>query len=135
MKTNRWTGIGLCLTLLAAGVSCGDPATAPTQTGNVMVSLATPDPDDGVVLVALFGPGFGSVYAANASYRVFTLAASPTEMRVLVVGDLAPGPLLSVNVDDPDRIGEYHGTVVQVAARSDELRTVLAEYQVTFAAR
>lgn len=134
MSTNRWTRIGLSLTLLAAGVSCGDPSTAP-RAGNVTVALTTPNPDDGVVLVALFGPGFADISPASASYRVFPLTASPTEIHVLVVGDLVAGPLFSVNVNDAGRIGEYNGRVLQAASRSDVVHTVSTDYELTFAAR
>jgi hypothetical protein len=115
------------------GLGCGDNAIAP-KPGNAIVSFTTPDADDGVVLLALFGPGFADIQPANGSYRVYSLAASPTEVHVLVVGDLAAGALLTVNVDDPGRLAEYHGTVVEVASRSDEVRTVVPGYDVTFAA-
>ena len=134
MRTKRWIGLGLSLGLLGTGLACGDNPIAP-QGGNVTVSLTTPNPDDGAVLVALFGPGFSSIQPASTSYRVYSLSASPTEVRILVVGDLSAGALLTLKVNDPSRIGEYHGTVVQAASRSDELRTVSTDYDVTFAAR
>lgn len=133
MRTKRWIGLGLSLGLLGTGLACGDNPAAP-QAGNVTVSLTTPNPDDGVVLVALFGPGFTNVQPASAAYRVYSLTASPTEVRVLVVGDLSTGALLTLNVNDPSRIGEYHGTVIQAASRSDEVRTVSTDYDLTLAA-
>ena len=132
MRTMRWIGLGLSLGLLGTGLACGDNPIAP-QAGNVTVSLTTPNADDGVVLVALFGPGFSTVKPASTSYRVFSLTASPTEVHVLVVGDLSTGALLTLNVNDPSRIGDYHGTVIQAASRSDEVRTVSTGYDLTFA--
>ena len=134
MRTVRWIGLGLSLGLLGTGLACGDNAVAP-KAGDVTVSLTTPNADDGVVLVALFGPGFTDIQPANASYKVYSLTASPTEVHILVVGDLVAGPVLTLNVNDPSRIGDYHGTVVQVASRSDEPRTVLPGYEVAFAVR
>lgn len=133
MRTTRWIGLGLSLGLLGTGLACGDNPIAP-QVGSVTVSLTTPNPDDGVVLLALFGPGFTSIQPASAAYRMYSLTASPTEVRVLVVGDLAAGPVLTLNVNDPSRIGEYHGTVIQSASRNDEVRTVSSDYHLTFAA-
>ena len=134
MRTVRWIGLGLSLGLLGTGLACGDNAVAP-KAGDVTVSLTTPNADDGVVLVALFGPGFADIEPASASYRVYSLTASPTEVHILVVGDLAAGPVLRLNVNDPGKIGQYHGTVVQVASRNDEVRTVVPGYDVTFAPR
>ena len=135
MKTVRWIRIGLTLALFAGSASCGDPATAPRHAGTLAVSLKTPNTDDGAVLLALFGPGVADVQPANSAYRVYSLIASPTEARFLVVGDLSTGPLLTFKVDDSGRIGEYHGTVLQAAARTDEVRTVSTDYELTFATR
>lgn len=54
---------------------------------------------------------------------------------MLVVGDLTAGPALTPNLDDPDRLAEYHGSVVEVATRNDEIRATLSEYDLTFVAR
>lgn len=136
MTTHRWIGLGLSLGLLVTAPGCGDNAVAPKpQAGSVTVSLTTPNADDGAVLVALFGPGFTRIQPASAAYRVYSLTASPTEVRILVVGDLSTGALLSLDVDDPARIAEYHGTVLQAASRDDIVHTVSTDYDLTFAAR
>ena len=136
MRTLRWTTAGIGLTLLAASLSCGEPSAGPGPlTGNATVSLVTPNPDDGALLLVIFGPGAADIRPANASYRVFSLTASPEEARVLVVGDLVAGPLLTLSVGDVNRIGDYHATAVEVASRSDEIRPTLLDYDLTFAAR
>ena len=136
MRTNRWIGLGLSLGLLVTALSCGgDNAVAPRAPGTMTVSLTTPNTDDGAVLVALFGPGFTNIRPASASYRVYSLTASPTEIHILVVGDLSTGALLSLDIDDPARIAEYHGTVIQAASRDDIVHTVSTDYDLTFAAR
>jgi hypothetical protein len=132
MRTMRWIGLGLSLGLLGTGLACGDNPIA-SKPASVTVSLTTPNPDDGVVLVALFGPGFTDPQPASAAYRLYSLTATPTEVHVLVVGDLSTGALLTLNVNDPSRIGDYHGTVIQAASRSDEVRTVSTDYDLTFA--
>lgn len=134
MRTIRMIGLGLSLGLLGAGLACGDNAIAP-KVGSVTVSLTTPNPDDGAVLLALFGPGFTNIQPASASYRLYSLTASPTEVRILVVGDLSAGALLTLDIGDPAKIGEYHGTVIQAASRSDVVHTVSTDYDLTFAER
>jgi hypothetical protein len=136
MRTQRWIGLGLSLGLFVTALGCGgNDAVAPKAGGHMTVSLTTPNTDDGVVLVALFGPGFTNIQPASASYRVYSLTASPTEIRILVVGDLSTGALLSLDTDDPARIAEYHGTVIQAASRDDIVHTVSTDYDLTFAAR
>lgn len=134
MRTNRWIGLGLGLGLLVTALGCGgDNAVAPRAPGTMTVSLTTPNTDDGVVLLALFGPGFTNIQPASASYRLYSLTASPTEVRILVVGDLSTGALLTLDIGDPARIAEYHGTVIQAASRDDIVHTVSADYDLTFA--
>lgn len=134
MRTNRCIALGLSLGLVVTGLACGGDTIAP-KVGSVTVSLTTPNPDDGVVLLALFGPGFTNIQPASAAYRLYSLTASPTEVRILVVGDLSAGALLTLNVDDPARIAEYHGTVIQAASRDDILHTVSTDYDLTFGER
>lgn len=134
MRTNRWIGLGLGLGLLVTALGCGgDNAVAPRAPGTMTVSLTTPNTDDGVVLLALFGPGFTNIQPASASYRLYSLTASPTEVRILVVGDLSTGALLTLDIGDPARIAEYHGSVIQAASRDDIVHTVSADYDLTFA--
>ena len=134
MNILRWMRRGLTIAVLALAAACGDAATG-VKAGNVTVSLVTPNADDGAVLVAVFGPAPAAIQAASAAYRVYSFTASPNEVRVLVAGDLSAGALLTLSVDDPGRIAEYHGTVVEVASRTDEIRPSLLEYELTFAAR
>lgn len=134
MNASRWTWLGLSLALLAAGTSCGDAPAGPGA-GTVTVSLVTPNTDDGAVLLAVFGPAPADIRPSSTGQRLYAFTASPTEVRVLVVGDLEAGPLLTFAVSDPGRIREYHGSVVEAASRSDAVRTTLAAYDVTFAPR
>ena len=135
MRTIRWTPIGLSLAIVAASVSCGDSTAPAPAAGNVTVSLVTPHADDGVVRLTLFGPEFTDIQPASSAYRVYAFTASPTEVHVLVVGDLTAGAILTLRVNDPGKIGEYHGSVKEAASRSDEVHPVSTDYDLTFAAR
>ena len=43
-------------------------------------------------------------------------------MRVIVVGPLTPGPLLTVNVADVGRISSYTSALVEVAGRDGNIK-------------
>jgi hypothetical protein len=133
MTPMRWTRIGLSLALLGVGLSCGGASMGP-KAGTATVSLVTPNGDDGAVLVTLTGPGLANAQSASSSYHVYWRAVSPSEVRAIVVGDLTAGAVLTVSIDDVGKIGQYGGTVVEAASRSDVVRSSTAGYGVKFAA-
>src|SRR5512146_2634509 len=131
MNAIRWTGIRMTLAARAAGG--GDNTTGP-KAGTATVSLVTPNADDGVVLLTLTGPGLANVQSASSSYKVYWRVVSPSEVRAIVVGNLASGAVLTASVDDVGKVGQYAGTVVEAASRTDVVRGSTAGYGVTFAA-
>lgn len=133
MTPTRWTGIGLSLALLGVGLGCGGGSTGP-KAGTATVSLVTPNADDGAVLITLTGPGLANPQSANSAYHVYWRVVSANDVRAIVVGDLASGAVLTVDVDDVGKIGQYVGSVVEAASRNDVVRTSVAGYGVTFAA-
>lgn len=118
--------------LLAAAFACGD-STAPPQSGTLTASLTAPAGGEGAVLLDITGPGIANVQVANSSYRMFWHLNSSTEAHVIVIGDIVAGPLFTVDGSAAgNRASAYSADVMQVAGRSDSLRTDLSGYQVTF---
>jgi hypothetical protein len=134
MSTRRHLALGFALLGLGGGLACGggSGSTGPTA-GTATVSLVTPNADDGAVLLTLTGPNFANVVSASASYHAYVRTVSPGEVRVILVGDLAAGVVLTTAVDDVSKIGQYGGTVAEAASRSDVVRSSTAGYGVTFA--
>jgi hypothetical protein len=132
MNAMRWTRIGLGVALLGAGPACGGNSTGP-KAGTMAVSLVTPNADDGAVLLTLTGPGLANVQASSSSYRVYWRAASANEVHAVVVGNLSAGAVLTVDVDDLGKVGQYAGAVDEVASRTDQVRASVTGYGVTFA--
>lgn len=123
--------------LAAAVVVCGTAAcrdaVQPPQPGSVVASLTTPAHDDGAVLAVLTGTTFGEVLPASTSYRVYFRLASPTELRVVVLGNIVPGPLFTVGVPDIRQVGTLQASVADVAGRADTARASLSGYALTLA--
>lgn len=134
MISARICMIAMGLALLG-GLACGGDSGTGTTTGTAAVSLATPNADDGAVLVTLTGPGVSNPQAGSSAYDVYFRVVSADELRVLVIGDLSNGVLVTVGVGAVGSIGQYSGTVVEVASRTDVLRVSLAGYSLAFAAR
>lgn len=134
MTLQRWTGIGLGLVLLGAGLACGGGGSTGPKAGTATVSLVTPNTDDGAVLLTLTGPGLANAQSASSAYHVYWRAVSAGEVRAIVVGDLTAGAVLTVSIDDVSKVGQYSGTVAEAASRSDVVRGSTTGYGVTVAA-
>jgi hypothetical protein len=130
MKLRRTIILGAAL---VAGAGCGRDSTAPTQVSTVrgaVVSLRTPNADDGAVVITLRGPDLTGVQAASGSYLVYSRPTGAGELRVIVMGDLTVGPVLRLTFAGPQSLTTYSAFIEQVATRSDALRDGLAGYEV-----
>lgn len=116
--------------LALAAAACGDSTSSTPRTLTVSLASAT---TDGAVLLTLSGPELPAPQPANPSYRVFWRLASSGEMRVMVFGALAEGPLFTMVVPG-GRASDYAGSVLQVADRSDALRSSVSGYQIAISA-
>ncbi len=117
--------------LLGGTAACNDDdpvgPTGPTA-GVLMVTLDTPNPDDGAILIVITGPGMSEIGSTNAAHY-FRYALSGNTLTAVFVGDLEDGSLLEVRVPDVDALASYTATIHQVARRNSELRDSLAGYE------
>lgn len=123
----------LALALLPALLlpACEDAA-EPVVPGTVLISLATPAADEGAAMVTLRGPGITDVRAANSSHQLFWRLVSDEEARVVILGPMTAGPLLTAQVADVNRPHLYTAEVAEIAARDGALRSDTRGYAVTF---
>jgi hypothetical protein len=115
--------------LLGAGLAlqaCSDNGPVVTQ-GTAVVSLST-TATDGAILVRVMGPGFATPRPGGSGTVVHWRQVSETEIVVAVFGAISSGALFAVEIPDTRRVGEYVGTVLQVADRNDDLRPTLSGY-------
>jgi len=133
MSSSRW--IFAVLAALLVSVACSDnPSGSVAQGGTLTLRLTTPHTDDGAMTFAVTGPPIDSVMAVNASLRLFTRRASggPTIIAV-VVGAVANGAVVTLQVPDVGAAAGYTARIVEVADRQDALRASLAGYALTVA--
>lgn len=131
MNSTRHVIGAIVVAALAGLPACGDDATAPPTSGTATVSFVTPSTDDGALLLSITGPGIRDAQSASFNYRAYWRVVSATELRLIVVGDLASGVVATVTVNDLGRIGEYQARVLEVASRTDVVRASTAGYGVT----
>ena len=120
----------LCLAVAVTAIApaCDKTPAAPPVAGTAIVSLNSPNEDDGALLITLRGPGVSAAQSASSDYLVYWRLAGEGEIRVLVLGELEPGPLFRVQLEATNRLSEYSATIEQVATRQDMLRTDMSGY-------
>ena len=115
--------------VFASGCDAGEPATP--QPGELVVSLATPGPADGAMLVTITGPDAVSLVQPAVADGVVRARIQGTTTTVAVFGTLMDGPLLRISVPDVRQAKRYTATVREAADSSNQLRASLAGYALT----
>jgi uncharacterized protein (DUF2141 family) len=108
------------LALPVALATCSVPTA-----GDLTVSLVTPNSDDGAIVVrvtASQSKEITSAAVACTGCRIFAEQPSATELRAVVTGNLAAGPLVRISVSDTGAPTAYAVQIVQVASRTYRLR-------------
>jgi hypothetical protein len=135
----------LTVAALALAIGCSsDHATSPSPPapppppplpapGNAVVSLTTPNSDDGAVVVALRGPGLTTPEASDSATLFYSRMASDSEARVIVVGNVTSGPIFNFKIAHGKDVSAYSAIIQQVATRGDSLRANTNGYTLTIA--
>ena len=119
----------ILLLAIAVALACDKTPEEPATPGTAVVSFATPNEDDGGLLLTLRGPGLTAVRSSSSEYVVYWRLVGPEEARVMVLGDILPGPLFTVELAAANRLDEYAASIDQVATRNDALRGGASGYE------
>jgi hypothetical protein len=108
-------------------VACDDDAgLAPEATaGTMIVSLATPNLDDGAIMFTVSGGAIDSPALLDLGHVLYVMEGTNT-ISAIIAGDIAAGELLEFDVPDVD--ATYTATITQVADRMNDLRDPLTGY-------
>ena len=110
---------------LVAIAACDDGGTGPDDfdgsAETLLLVLETPSTNVGALLIEIDNAEPLSLESAASAYRVFWRMRSDGIIAVAVIGELVPGPLLSLRVAGHTDPGAIEATVLQVADRSNEL--------------
>jgi len=130
MNGSRW--VFAIIAILLLGVACSNDATGgQMQAGTLTLRLTTPHPDDGAMTFQVSGAPIDSAVAINGSLRLFTRREGSSTVVGAVVGALANGALITLDVPDVGAAARYTATVLEVADRQDALRASLTGYVLT----
>src|SRR5688500_13317337 len=99
MNSTRW--VFALIAVLSLGTACSDYSTGGNaRVGTLTLRLTTPHADDGAVMFEVTGPPIDSAMAVNASLRLFTRRAGGSTIVGVVVGVVATGAVVTLQVPD-----------------------------------
>ena len=131
MNRRRWYPIAPVAAALVLALACGgDDSTGPAA-GTLVVSLTTPNSDDGGILFSVTGGEINTPTELTSSYVVFSRATGLTSINGVVVGDITAGSLATFEVPDIDQASSYTATIIEVATRDNALRESLDDYSLS----
>jgi hypothetical protein len=124
------------LLLGVAAVSCGDGGTGPgggaPVPGALQVTLDTPHADDGALLFTVTGAPVTTV-TGGAGLTAYAHPVDSLTTRVVVLGAIADGPLVRLQVPDVNAVAGYAVRFEQAAARQSYAQRTAEGYGLTIA--
>lgn len=125
----RSGGVLMVAAVALATAACPDGETLEAVPGSsALLVLETPGTDEGALLFTLDGPARPTVATVSGSHQVFTRDVSGNGLRVAVIGDLAAGAVLVLELPEGE-VAEYDAVLEQVADRQNRLRPALGAYE------
>jgi hypothetical protein len=119
---------------VATAAACDDDTTSPPEAGTVVVSLVTPNQDDGAIMVSVSGMVLTDPAAVSTLHEFYLNQASADSLVAVLAGDeISAGPLLTVGIADIRLVDELSVVILQVAAQDNSLRESLSGYDLTVA--
>ncbi len=121
--------------LAALTIACKNAdiqGTGPDDTinpGFVTVTLATPNSNDGALLLTLSGGTMDSVQASAGT--IFFAPTGTNTFRVMVAGTIADGPVVRFWMPDRRNVAQYLATLEQAAVRSTFVQQDISGYSLS----
>ncbi len=124
MKRQRWILFTAVALVLAVGACSDDETTGPEAVpGTLVVTLTTPNADDGAIMFTVTGGEASNVTLVDPSFQLY-IHEGASSVTVVIVGDIEAGALLEFDVPDVGALDDYGADVDQVANRANDLQSV-----------
>jgi hypothetical protein len=119
------------LAALGGLVACSHEPAAPTP-GILNVALSTPNSDDGAVLFTVSGGPVDTL--ESTGFAVYSARVDPGTLRVIVIGNLASGPIVRIRIPDDGQSSGYTAALDQVSVRATHAQRDPAAYTLSLEA-
>jgi hypothetical protein len=127
IRWRRSLATGVAALLLA----CTGDGTGPVA-GTLKVNLTTPNSGlDGAAVIVLSGPVAPVNMSSAAGLTVWGAPVTSAIGKVALTGTLSTGTILTLTVEDVNKVQQYSATLQQVAAASDYRLRQLAGYSLS----
>lgn len=128
MKPLRILPLAALLFAAACGSSSGG-SSGPTA-GTLFITYATPNSDDGALLLKVTGAAVSSVTADTTLKAYSRISADGDTLMLVVAGAVHNGVVARISVPDTRAVANYVGTVLQVAQSGTFAQRNLTGYSV-----
>lgn len=131
---NRRLRMSVWLLIGGLAAACGDGTGPDDGPVPFVLHVTTPFPDDGAVLLALYGslPATMDVVAGSAELVVHSIRIADT-LRIAVFGAIVSGPLVRLDMPAGTVVSEILGQVEDAASRGAVQRDVVSGYTLRLA--
>jgi len=131
MRRTSWIAAALGAALVAGCSSGGNDPSAPVP-GTLTLTMATVNTGDGALQVQVTGAPIDTIEAA-AGYVGYSLRTAATGFRIIVAGNIVPGPVATIHVPDIHQAAKYVATVQKGADKNTYATRSGGSYQLTVA--
>ncbi len=135
MRPGKSGAVVLAAITIACSGDSGNGGTGPPQDastpGFVNVTLATPNSNDGALLLTLSGGTIDSLAASAGT--IFFASTGTNTFRVMVAGTIGDGPVVRFWMPDRRNVAQYVATLEQAAARSSYVQQDIGAYSLSIA--
>jgi hypothetical protein len=101
--------------------------------GTLTVHLASPNTDDGAILLEITGPAPATEITSPVQGALVHTRANANGSRVAVFGALGAGALVRFSVPDVNAVQQYGAQVIEASDRGSALRASVTGYKLTIA--
>lgn len=131
MRSLRIVGL-LALVGVVAGCGGGDGGSN-EEPGVLVLTLNTPNPDDGALLFRVVGGQVDSV-GGGAMVQDGSYTIQPTYTRIVVAGNITDGVVAGIYVPDINDVAAYSVVMEQVSVRNTFTQRSISGYSIAVAA-
>ena len=135
MRPRKSGAVVLAAITIACSGDSGNGGTGPAQDvstpGFVNVTLATPNSNDGALLLTLSGGTIDSLTASTGT--IFFASTGTNTFRVMVGGTIGDGPVVRFWMPDRRNVAQYAATLEQAAVRSTYAQQNISGYSLSIA--
>jgi len=131
MRRTSWILAAIGVALVAACSSGGNDSSAPVP-GTLTLTMSTANSGDGALQIQVGGAPIDTI-EAQAGYAGYSYRTAANGFRIIVAGNIVPGPVATIHVPDIHKAASYLATVQKGTDGTTYAIRSGSSYQITVA--